>query len=314
MPTWGSKFSGIAVVVVLLAGCGSGGTTEPAPTLPPAPRSELVDVFEKLPPGGLMLIDYLDLRTVRPLMARDKGLYAFPPYYYIHDMYDFRYPSESGDELLEIKPTARETYGYDATDVDTAVSYESDGNYLTGRFDRKAIAASSSRGAGLEPLTDSVIYRGMSPPEGRSLADDPSYVAVANCLGDVFTANFDRRYARNSRALLAAVGTRTGADGKPVSKLCALSGSREDADELARMLRAFTAKGRLFEGSTVAVEERAKPMVVMSWKNQARLGLRVGQHPLLGYGKWSDARSQPEVTLTDDPECAASPRHPWCHR
>ncbi|MEU1409701.1 hypothetical protein ABZ471_47210 [Streptomyces sp. NPDC005728] len=303
MRSWGSKLFGTAVVVTLLAGCGGGGSgaaSESASALPPAPRSKLVDVFEKLPPGGLMLIDYLDLRTARPLMARDKELYAFPPYYYIHDMYDFRHPAESGNDSLVIKPTAKETYGYDETDVDTAVSYETDGNYLTGRFDKKAIAASSSMGAGLDSLTDSVIYRVMSAPKGKTLADDPSYVAVANCLGTVFTANFDRKYARNSRALLAAVGTRMGTDGKPVSKLCALSGSRKDADELAGMLRAFTAKGKPFEGATVAVEERDKPMVMMSWKNQARPGLRVGQHRLLGYGKWGDARNQPDFTMTND--------------
>ncbi|MFD5815143.1 hypothetical protein [Streptomyces sp. NPDC127038] len=131
------------------------------------------------------------------------------------------------------------------------------------------------------------------------MADDPSYVAVANCLGNVFTANFDRKYPRKTRALLAAVGTRMGTDGRPVSKLCALSGSRKDADELAVMLRAFTAKGKPFEGATVVVEERDKPMVVMSWKNQARPGLRVGQHPLLGYGKWSTADSQPKFILGD---------------
>ncbi|MET9495711.1 hypothetical protein [Streptomyces sp. NPDC006552] len=247
-----------------------------------------------------MLIDYLDLRTARWLMARDKELYAFPPYYYIHEMYDFRHPADSGNDSLVIKATAKETYGYDEKDVDTVVSYETDGNYLAGRFDKKAIAASSSAGAGLESFTDKVIYRAMSAPKGETLADDPSYVAVADCLGSVFTANFDRKYPRNSRALLAAVGTRTGSDGKPVSKLCALSGSRRDADELAGMLRALTAKGEPFEGAGVAVEGQDKPMVMMGWKNKAQPGLRVGQHPLLGYGKWGDARKRPAFTMTDE--------------
>ncbi|MFB7248615.1 hypothetical protein CW362_31310 [Streptomyces populi] len=64
---------------------------------------------------------------------------------------------------------------------------------------------------------------------------------------------------------------------------------------------AFTAKGKPFEGATVAVEERDKPMFMMTWKNQARPGLRAGRHRLLGYGKWGGARNQLDFVMTDDP-------------
>lgn len=280
-----AKIVGAVLSAMLVSGCSGKppnvGVDEPWPGERPG---KLVGVFEKIPINAAP-IQYLDVRTARRLMAEDdSGMYKGCRYYYVEDFFRFKHPS-SDDDGIEFKPTLQETYGYDEKSLDTVVAANYGSNYLTGRFDGAAIRASGSHGLGLDLIGDDELYFGLRPPsKGKTLADDPEYVTVADCLGDVYQAAFDLPRKGNIVYSLTAVGGRVGSDGKPESKLCSLTRSHKDADKLVKVLSALTGDGGPYRGARISVGEGDTPMVTMTWKNTGDAGLRPGYLPVVSDG------------------------------
>ncbi|MFI7103536.1 hypothetical protein ACIBK8_29810 [Streptomyces sp. NPDC050161] len=269
-----SRLIGRVVAAALLAGCSAAENPDKSTVVwPDAEHSMLVDVFKKVSDSAAQeRIDYLDLRTARGLVAKDKsGMYKNLWFYYVHDFYAHVIPEDDGG--YDLRPTLKGTYGYDEKDVDTAVSVGVGGNYLTGRFDKKAIAESSAAGDWHDLVGDNALYRSLGQPTGKTLADDPAHVAVANCLGDVYEASFGPKYPEKSNALLTAVGGRITSSGTPISKICALAHSRRTANTMAKEMRRDIAN---YPGAEVTIGKGDTPMVTMAWRNKPKPGLRPG--------------------------------------
>ncbi|MDG4859538.1 hypothetical protein P8605_15495 [Streptomyces sp. T-3] len=232
-------------------------------------------------------ITYFDVPTARKLVAEDNKLYGVLNGYGI-------------GELQEYAGNPRGNWGFDEKDVRTAFDVQGQSSRLTGTFDTKAIAAalrkkgfradSTDNGTRFEEpgkkgstfeATASVRVRSSSDrafaltlaePE-NSLADDPAYAAVADCLGDVYYATF---YAKRTKGdvVLLAMGGRLDAGGTTSETICTVNASGKAADRTAAKLRTTTAKGEPYAGSTVTSGDGDTPIVSMSWKTSSKPGHR----------------------------------------
>ncbi|NUK34422.1 hypothetical protein HRW16_08740 [Streptomyces lunaelactis] len=233
-------------------------------------------------------VSYLNVRTARALVKKDEKLYANFNGYGIPEYASVGYTSKSLRTLM----------GFDERDVQTSLVVGDLSNRLTGDFDKDAIskalakrdyrAEKSGRGLRLSngkdrqyEVTGDVLVgeskkEGLSPlaPEGKTLADDSLYKAVAKCLGsDVYEANFFGKERPRAISRLFAVGGRIGNDGAPSETLCALATNDEKAQEIAKRLRTETTKGKRYAGTEVSVTEGDMPMVTMTWKNTSASGM-----------------------------------------
>ncbi|MFE3073840.1 hypothetical protein [Streptomyces sp. NPDC059247] len=241
---------------------------------------------------GGQTLTYWNVPEVMRLTRQDEQLYGALSGFGIPEVAQARYEEEP----------ARVALGFDETTVDTSVQIGSDAARLTGRFDVAAVtgamrqrgwtetksdgaplltqdgarvsvsssvrSSSSARNTALPPLTG----------PGASVATDPAYRAVADCIGeDAYHATFygkDRR-GQLSGLTLFAIGARAGADGTSTERLCAVTRSAEAARAVAAALRPETAAGKRFAGARVEVGEGSAPVVTMRWANSTS-GLRPG--------------------------------------
>ena len=239
-------------------------------------------------------LSYLDVRTTRELVAKDEKLYMNFESYLLPEFGQFRY--EGGESL-------RAVYGFDEQDLGTAISVgqpgeEKSGNRLTGNFDTDAISEAFAKrdyraektgyGVHLVPgdgrdvqASGDVLVLGEpgsglspSPAKGKTVADDPAYRAVAECLGEKpYQSSFFGKQ-KGTDAQLIAIGGQIGKDGTPTESLCAAAASKSAAQDIVKKLQEKTVEGERYSGSEVKVTEGELSVVSMTWKNSAKSGMR----------------------------------------
>lgn len=232
------------------------------------------------------------MTATRRLVEQDKELYGGLATYGIPEL------AQAGYENSPLK----ETHGFDENDVDTSLQIGSDRWRLTGRFDVNAVTDGLQRLGFAESANDdgallkgrngdqvavSATVRSLSlspdtPPPAlaapkASVADDPSYQAVAHCVGDsTYYATFygEEQKSRSPDVILYAIGATAQADGTSRERLCALTTSPQGAARTADKLRATTTSGERFAGAVVDAGSGKAPVVSMEWANgpQARPG------------------------------------------
>ncbi|MET9498138.1 hypothetical protein [Streptomyces sp. NPDC006552] len=242
--------------------------------------------------AGEQTLTYRDVDAGRRLVAADKALYA--------GLGDFGIWELSGRRTTAA--TAKKSYGFTAKDVDTSLMVGAgQAQRLTGTFDveaaRRALEKdgyrSSDKDGGVRlskqgqatfdvsgsvritKWLDSGPVLPLERPE-HSVADDAAYKSVSACLGDdVYEASLygKRPGYRKQGVTLAGIGGRAHGSAS-TEKLCVLSTSKDTAGKIAKKLRARTATGERYAGSTVNVGDGDTPMVSMTWKNSTKSGLR----------------------------------------
>ncbi|MFE9295546.1 hypothetical protein [Streptomyces niveus] len=121
------------------------------------------------------------------------------------------------------------------------------------RVSEDEISYSSTEGS--DPLS------AVTPKEGSSLADNKDYRRAAECLGDVYRADFNPLTSSDS-ARLAALGQRATAAGKNTEVLCFVVKDDKTAERLEARLRAVVSdKSPKFDGTKVTVEKGDRPFV-----------------------------------------------------
>ncbi len=236
---------------------------------------------------------FRDVPTNRRLVAKNRKLYSGLSGYGIPEL------------GLYAAVSLKDDYGFDEKHVDTSLIVgNTPTSVLTGTFDPDAIshvmttkhkgyqAAKDDAGVHLKmagaPTVDvsrSVrIERGSSAPAvpltppAKSVAHDPAYRAVADCLGDTYEATlFGKHAGSNKDVVLLGVGGRVGAKDSSAETLCAVTASRAAADATAKALRdKETAPGRTYAGAKVTVGDGDLPVVSMTWQNKPVSGLHPG--------------------------------------
>ncbi|WP_155057343.1 hypothetical protein [Streptomyces blattellae] len=230
-------------------------------------------------------ISYLDVPASRRLLARDKELYG--------NLYGLGIR----ELTLESSDPIGDKYGFTEEDVDTAVVIGADAQRLTGDFDVNTITQAMQKngyakgsidgGALLKDSKGQVAISGtvrsssytdaapppLTPPS-KSLADDPDYRAIADCLGDdVYAADFYGKRAESLKDGYVMFGFAATADnaGRSRERLCALTTSADSAQRIAGKLRTTAQEDKDFAGAEVTTGSGDTPMVTMEWKNHAGL-------------------------------------------
>lgn len=99
------------------------------------------------------------------------------------------------------------------------------------------------------------------PKDGASLADKEEYRYVAECLGDVYRADF-AALAPGRPVHLSALGQRAAAPGENTEILCLLAEDEATARRAAAKLRSVVAEeAPAYAGAKVTVEKGDRPMV-----------------------------------------------------
>lgn len=101
----------------------------------------------------------------------------------------------------------------------------------------------------------------VNPKDGASLADKKEYERVAECLGDVYRADFlPLTSAKPVR--LSALGQQAATAAKNTEVLCLVAKDETTADRAAARLRSVVAdKSPTFDGTKVTVEKGDQPVV-----------------------------------------------------
>ncbi|NUP44760.1 MAG: hypothetical protein HOY76_48970, partial [Streptomyces sp.] len=109
-----------------------------------------------------------------------------------------------------------------------------------------------------------VKFSASDPSEGDSLAGTPEYGQVADCLGDVYRADFNI-FAPKEHVRLSALGQQADDSGANTEVLCAVARDRATADSLAAKLRALVKdKPEKYRGATVTTGKGDHPAVRIS--------------------------------------------------
>jgi hypothetical protein len=118
------------------------------------------------------------------------------------------------------------------------------------------------------------VFLGLDEQD-KSLADDPAYAAVSDCLCDVYYASFYGKVERKGIVLLA-IGARLGADGTSTETICTVNASEKTAQSTADKLRGKTKGDEPYVGAKVTMGGGKTPVVSMTWKNSSEPRLRPG--------------------------------------
>lgn len=174
---------------------------------------------------------------------------------------------------------------FKVSQIDTAVDTDQAGHWR-GSFDVPAMTAalkasgyerdgeevwSHPEGSGvtLQVSDDEVSYgagesdpmSAVSPEEGSSLADDRDFERAAECLGDVYRADFNRSSSPDP-VLLAALGQRAKTADENTEVLCFVVEDDATAKKLAADLRTVVSdESPKFDGTKVTVEKGDRPVV-----------------------------------------------------
>ncbi|WP_299531768.1 hypothetical protein [uncultured Streptomyces sp.] len=267
----------VSVLLAAIAGCSSGDDANDGGDGGGAASaaSGLVGGLAALAEdGGTRQVTYLDAEKVRKLSGSDPGRFSFV--------------ARPGGGLLsghQDVPWAK----YLAPDrIDTAVDTPEAGRW-TGSFDATALSAalksagysrseedgaevwthSGGSGVNFRVSADAVAYSAtgdaslaaVSPEKGASLADDEEFRRAADCLGDVYRADFNPLDPAGP-GRLAALGQRAASAAAHTEVLCFVVQDDDAAQRLATRLRSVVdEEAPAFDGTKVTVDGGQLPVV-----------------------------------------------------
>ncbi|MFC8825152.1 hypothetical protein ACFT9I_07310 [Streptomyces sp. NPDC057137] len=224
--------------------------------------------------NGVQQVTFLDAAEVRKLSKGDATRFSFV--------------AQPGGALLNSFQAAPWGQALKATQIDTEVDTPEAGHW-EGSFDAKAITASlkaegytKSERDGDEVWTDSgrsgLAFRvsedeisysskdsdplsAVTPKKGSSLADNNDFRRAAECLGDVYRADFNPLTSPNP-VRLASVGQRATSAAKNTEVLCFVVKDDRTAERLAAKLRSVVGEeSPKFDGTKVTVDKGDQPLV-----------------------------------------------------
>ena len=101
----------------------------------------------------------------------------------------------------------------------------------------------------------------VNPKEGASLADKKDYQRAAECLGDVYRADFNP-LTSTKPVRLSALGQQAASAAKNTEMLCLVVKDEATANRAAAKLRSVVrAKSPKFDGTKVTIEKGDQPLV-----------------------------------------------------
>ncbi|MFE9723811.1 hypothetical protein ACFYQ5_09495 [Streptomyces sp. NPDC005794] len=269
IPARGSAVGAAALATVLLAavtGCSSG------PDDGDGGSKLLTELGALAGDSGKKQVTFLDAARVREL---SKG-----------DSKRFTSVAQPASPLLNpYQPLGQQ---FEVTWISTAIDTSEAGHWV-GSFDAPAITKSlkssgytrsekdgqevwthpGDTGATLHVSEDEISYStrdsdpmsAVDPEDGSSLADDETFRRAAECLGDVYRADFNPLGSSNP-VRLAALGQQASSAAKNTEILCFVVKDDAAARSLETELRAIVrAESPKFDGTKVTVEEGDQPLV-----------------------------------------------------
>ncbi|MEU6354006.1 hypothetical protein ABZ896_32525 [Streptomyces sp. NPDC047072] len=271
-----------------VGGTGCSGSSTGAGSGEADNRTGLQNALASVPESAAAeTVSYADVAVIRDLIAKDSEQFGGLGNYGIPELATY------SDE------TPRQEWGFDEKTVATSVVVGASNSRLTGEFDTATIAKALERkgyrasdtdgGTLLKKTGDETTYQvsdsvrvarhdsdgaglGFGEPE-RSVAGDPAYAAVDECLGNVYYASFYGKREKKDVVLLA-IGARLGADGSSTETLCTVNSSEAAAQSAATKLREKTKDGEPYAGAKVTVRNGETHIVSMTWRNSSEPRLR----------------------------------------
>ncbi|MFB8350005.1 hypothetical protein [Streptomyces niveus] len=266
----GPALGAVALVTVLLVtatGCSSGGDEDSESPL-------LRGLGALAEDKSVEQVTYLDAAEVRKVSKGDAKRFSFV--------------SQPGGALLNSYQAGPWGPHLKVTQIDTAVETAEAGHW-EGSFDAKAITGSlksngytrgdgdggdvwtdsGKAGVAFQVSEDEISYSAedsdplsaVNPEKGSSLADNKEYRRAAECLGDVYRADFNRTTSPNP-VPLAALGQRATSGAENTEVLCFVVEDDGTAERLAAELRSVvSAEAPKFDGTKVTVEKGDQPLV-----------------------------------------------------
>ncbi|MFJ8863452.1 hypothetical protein ACIRD8_34175 [Streptomyces sp. NPDC102451] len=268
----GPAVGAAAIVTVLLAavtGCSSSGSSDGDE------GSKLLTALGSLAEdGGTKQVTFLDAARLRELSKDDAKRFASV--------------SQPASPLLNPSQPGLLGQEFEVAQIDTAVDTDEAGHWV-GSFDATAVTGSlksngytqsekdgrevwahpGGTGASLHVSEDEISYStrdsdamaAVDPEEGASLADDKEFRRAAECLGDVYRADFNPMSSSNP-VRLAALGQRAGSAAENTEVLCFVVEDDAAAESLEGELREVVrAESPKFDGTKVTVEKGDQPVV-----------------------------------------------------
>ncbi|MFF8103309.1 hypothetical protein ACF07S_26845 [Streptomyces sp. NPDC016640] len=217
---------------------------------------------------------YLDAAKARKLSKDDPKRY--------------RHIARPGGSLLSRYDAAPWGRHLKATQIDVSVDTAQAGHW-EGTFDAEAITAalkengyrqrevngtrvwarSGTKETSFEIAQDEISYSSLGPEpmaavqprEGTSLADHKDYWSAADCLGDVYRADFGP-FTPAEPVRLSAVGQQASSAAENTEIMCFVTKNKATADRLGAKLRSTVrAETPDFDGTEVSVDSGDRPVV-----------------------------------------------------
>ncbi|MBL1115766.1 hypothetical protein JK364_25670 [Streptomyces sp. 110] len=254
------RIGGIAFACLLSAlttGCSSGPGGDDS-------ASALMDAVGHISTAGAQgaQVSYLDAARVRSL---EKG-----------GSQRFRAVGQAGSPLLTGYRFNAHAYGLDPAMIDTDVTngYAGrwQGSFDAGRVTAKLKAGGFARrawhgetvwakdGITLQVAKDEISFgyagkdlSAVRPAKGKSVADDPDYRALGDCLGDVYRVDFGGRNPKDP-VRLSATGQLAKSAKQTSGVICALTDGKRTAERAAERLKSVIhQRAPRFDGAKVTV-------------------------------------------------------------
>ncbi|MBI0380434.1 hypothetical protein JBE27_30255 [Streptomyces albiflaviniger] len=251
---------GIAFTCLLSAlttGCSSGSGGDDSP-------SALMDAVGHISTAGPTgaQVSYLDAARVRSL---EKG-----------GSQRFRAVGQAGSPLMTGYRFNAHAYGLDPAMIDTDVTNGYAGHWQ-GSFDADRVTAKlktggfarrtwhgetvwAKDGITLQVAKDEISFgyagkdlSAVRPAKGKSVADDPDYRALGDCLGDVYRVDFGGKNPKDP-VRLSATGQRAKSAKQTSGVICALTDGKRTAERAADRLKSvIRRRAPRFDGAKVTV-------------------------------------------------------------
>ncbi|WP_413100502.1 hypothetical protein [Streptomyces sp. Inha503] len=257
------RIGGMAFACLLSAlttGCSSGAGGDDS-------SSALMDAVGHISTAGAKgaQVSYLDAARVRSLEKGEKG-----------GSQRFRAVGQAGSPLMTSYRFNAHAYGLDPAMIDTDVTNGYAGHWQ-GSFDADRVTAKlkaggfarrtwhgetvwTKDGITLQVAKDEISFgnadKGLSavrPARGKSVADDPDYRALGDCLGDVYRVDFGGKDPKDP-VRLSATGQLAKSANQTSGVICALTDGKRTAERAADRLKSvIRQRAPRFDGAKVTV-------------------------------------------------------------
>lgn len=257
----------------LTTGCSSGSGGDDSP-------SDLMAAVRHVSIAGATgtQVSYLDAARVRSLQ---KG-----------GSQRFRTVGQAGSPLMTGYRFNAHAYGLDPAMIDTDVTNGTAGHWQ-GSFDADRVTAKlkaggfarhtwhgetvwTKEGVTLQVAKDEISFgysgkdlSAVRPANGKSVADDPDYRALGDCLGDVYRADFGGKNAKDAMRL-SATGQLAKSATETSGVICALTDGKRTAERAADRLKSVVdRRAPLYDGAKVTVLTGDSPGVKVTVPDRA---------------------------------------------